>query len=92
MFAVLSVPAPVVAQPKPGYSPSSTHIFPAGGRRGTTVRVRIGTECTPRETDFLVYGRGLTAGKPLNKRLPRSLGEPDPTDDFTHLVPKAILD
>ena len=78
VFAVLSVPAPVVAQPKPGYSPSSTHIFPAGGRRGTTVRVRIGTECTPRETDFLVYGQGLTAGKQLNKRLPRSLGEPNP--------------
>ena len=78
LFAVLSVPAPVAAQPKPGYSPSSTHIFPAGGRRGTTVRVRIGTECTPRETDFLVYGQGLTAGKQLNKRLPRSLGEPNP--------------
>jgi len=77
LLAVLLVPAPVSAQPKPGYSPSSTHIFPAGGRRGTTVRVRIGAECTPRDTDFLVYGRGVTSGKQLNKRLPRSLGEPD---------------
>ncbi|MBQ18161.1 MAG: hypothetical protein CMJ65_13670 [Planctomycetaceae bacterium] len=81
-------PAAAVAQPKPGYSPSSTHIFPAGGQRGTTVRVRVGTECAPPETDFLLYGQGLKTGDAmvadwwsatsLTRRLPRSLGEPDP--------------
>jgi hypothetical protein len=32
------------AQPKPSYAPSSTHIFPAGGKRGTTVAVRVGAD------------------------------------------------
>lgn len=47
------------AQPKPGYSPSSTHIFPAGGRRGTKVKVRVGAECTPPGTQFRVFGKGV---------------------------------
>ena len=78
LVATLLVPAAATAQPKPGYSPASTHIFPAGGRRGTTVRVRVGTECVPRNTDFLIYGQGVTAGTKLTQRLSRSLGEPDP--------------
>ena len=77
--AVSLLTAPhAVAQPKPGYSPSSTHIFPAGGQRGTTVQVRVGTECTPGGTEFLVYGQGVQAGARLDTRLPRHLGEPDP--------------
>ena len=78
LVALLGAPAPATAQPKPGYTPSSTHIFPAGGRRGTTVRVRVGTECAPGDTDFLVFGTGVTSGNRLAKRLPRGLGEPDP--------------
>lgn len=37
----------VWAQPVPSREPASSHIFPAGGRRGTTVRVRLGTQCFP---------------------------------------------
>ncbi|MFP6762667.1 MAG: PPC domain-containing protein [Planctomycetaceae bacterium] len=50
----------LAAQPKPGYSPSSTHLFPAGARRGTSIPVRVGAECIPPGTDFLITGRGLT--------------------------------
>ena len=64
------------AQPKPGYSPSSSHIFPAGGRRGTSVAVRVGGECLPPDTNLLVRGPGLSAPAVLGRRLPH-LGEPD---------------
>ena len=40
--------------------PTSTHIFPAGGRRGTTVEVRVGGECLPPGTRFRGFGQGLT--------------------------------
>ena len=33
--------AAAAAQPKPGYDPSSTHIFPAGGQRGSQVEGRL---------------------------------------------------
>ena len=78
-LAALLLPPPTAsAQPKPGYSPSSTHVFPAGGRRGTTIPVRVGTECAPGGTDFLIYGTGVSAGGRLEQRLARNLGEPDP--------------
>ncbi len=64
------------AQPKPGYSPSSSHVFPAGGRRGSTVTVRVGGECLPPGSNFLVHGPGLSAPDRLGRRLPH-LGEPD---------------
>lgn len=57
------------AQPKPGYSPSSTHIFPAGARRGTTVKVRVGAECIPPGTDFIMRGEGISSGGKLTKEL-----------------------
>ena len=59
----------VQAQPKPGYSPSSTHIFPAGARRGTTVKVRVGAECIPPGTDFVMRGEGISKGGKLTKEL-----------------------
>ncbi len=59
----------VFAQPKPGYSPSSTHIFPAGGQRGTTVKVRVGAECIPPGTDFLATGEGLSKGGQLTQQV-----------------------
>jgi hypothetical protein len=65
------------AQPKPGYSPSSTHIFPAGARRGTTVKVRVGAECTPPGTDFIMRGEGISQGGKLTKEL-RLEGEKSP--------------
>ena len=57
----LLVTAPALAQPVPSREPSSTHIFPAGGRRGTTVQVLVGAECVPPGTTFRVWGDGVTA-------------------------------
>lgn len=63
------------AQPKPGYLPSSTHIFPAGGQRGTTVAVRVGTECVPPRTHFQMSGEGVDAAALLETEL-ETRGEP----------------
>lgn len=60
------------AQPKPGYSPSSTHIFPAGGQRGTTVSVRVGTECAPPRTQLQIVGDGVTGDSLLETELAAS--------------------
>jgi hypothetical protein len=70
------------AQPKPGYSPSSTHIFPAGARRGTTVKVRVGAECIPPGTDFLMRGEGISQGGKLTEEL-RLNGEKSPKREPT---------
>ena len=56
-----TAPLAVVAQPKPGYSPTSTHIFPAGGRRGTKIKVKVGAECIPPGTRFHIEGLGVIA-------------------------------
>jgi hypothetical protein len=49
--------------------PSSTHIFPAGGRRGTKVDVRVGGECLPPGTRFRVFGEGVSAPVELTERV-----------------------
>ena len=55
--------------------PTSTHIFPAGGRRGTTVGVRIGGECLPPLTRVRAESIGITFPEALGPRAqPR--GEP----------------
>ena len=41
--------------------PASTHIFPAGGRRGTVVPVRVGGEFLPPYTRFRLAGDGVAA-------------------------------
>jgi hypothetical protein len=61
--------ADLAAQPKPGYTPSSSHIFPAGARRGTTVKVRVGAECIPPSTDFIATGEGLSKGGRLTEQV-----------------------
>ena len=66
---VFVVGGSIFAQPKPGYTPSTTHIFPAGGQRGTTVKVRVGAECIPPGTDFLVTGQGLSKGGRLTRQV-----------------------
>ncbi len=48
--------------------PTSTHIFPAGGKRGTTVNVRVGGECLPPFTKFRLEGPGLQAAEVLGPR------------------------
>ncbi|MDA1053360.1 MAG: PPC domain-containing protein [Planctomycetota bacterium] len=75
LLAVFCVSGTALAQPKPGYDPTSTHIFPAGGRRGTTVDVRVGTECAPPLTNFWLYGEGVSAANVLGAEAP-FCGEP----------------
>ncbi len=69
VFLLAGLPAPVVvcAQQVPT-DPSSTHIFPAGGRRGTEVAVRVGGECIPPGTHFRIQGNGLAAPPVLGAR------------------------
>ena len=82
--SLLLAASPSSAQPVPSKAPSSTHIFPAGGRRGTTVRVRVGAECIPPGTDFVCIGQGLShssqllteifdRGQPSPRRLPTEI-------------------
>lgn len=87
MFQVLSAIAicllsalPCTAQPVPSREPSSTHIFPAGGRRGTTVPVRVGSECVPPETGFRLWGKGVSAPPVLGPTIRAKL-EPSPRRD-----------
>jgi len=71
---------PAAAQPVPSREPSSTHMFPAGGRRGTTINLLIGGECIPPETGFRIWGDGLSAPMLLGpKRLAKI--EPSPRRD-----------
>ena len=69
IVGLLTASNAALAQPKPGYSPSSTHIFPAGGRRGTKVKVNVGAECIPPGTRFYVSGAGVTAPAILGDEL-----------------------
>jgi hypothetical protein len=57
--------------------PTSSHIFPAGGQRGTKVSVRVGGECLPPMTRFRIFGEGLAAPEFLDKKVPSS-GDPSP--------------
>ncbi len=67
---------PLSAQQVPT-DPTSTHIFPAGGRRGTTVSVRVGGECVPSVARFIMYGEGFETPELLGGRL-ASRGEISP--------------
>ncbi len=73
---------PAYGQAVPSREPTSTHIFPAGGRRGTVVKVRVGGECLPPGMNFHVFGDGVTGPsilgpaskaryEPSLRRLPR---------------------
>lgn len=68
-LSCLVAPNDVSAQQVPT-DPTSTHIFPAGGRRGTIVDVRVGGECLPPGTRFRLFGEGVSAppelGAPAN--------------------------
>ncbi|MBI1914595.1 MAG: hypothetical protein HYS12_07635 [Planctomycetes bacterium] len=59
---------PAWGQAVPSKEPSSTHIFPAGGRRGTVVPVRVGAECLPPGANLHVWGTGVTAPAVLGPR------------------------
>ena len=73
---VLLCLAPAVAQ-QVATDPTSTHIFPAGGRRGTVVNVRVGGECLPPLTRFRMEGNGLKAPDVLGPRA-SFRGDPSP--------------
>ncbi len=57
--------------------PTSSHIFPAGGQRGTQVAVRVGGECLPPLTRFKIFGEGLTSPELLGSKL-TSQGDASP--------------
>src|SRR5436305_7124362 len=67
---------PAWGQAVPSKEPSSTHIFPAGGRRGTVVPVRVGAECLPPGANLHVWGNGVTAPAVLG---PRATGRYEPS-------------
>jgi hypothetical protein len=77
VFCLFGVYEPLWAQPVPSREPASTHIFPAGGRRGTTVHVLVGGECIPPGTTFRIAGSGVTAQMQLGPQASARL-EPSP--------------
>lgn len=71
------VAGPVHAQAVASKEPTSTHIFPAGGRRGTVVPVRVGAECLPPGARFILRGDGVQGPDVLGRRAMTS-HEPSP--------------
>src|SRR5579871_5413022 len=76
-FVALFAAAPVRGQAVASKEPSSTHIFPAGGRRGTVVAVRVGGECLPPGAHFSLWGGGVRAPDLLGPRA-KARYEPSP--------------
>ncbi|MEX0712471.1 MAG: hypothetical protein WD278_08985 [Pirellulales bacterium] len=77
LLAAWLAPVIVWAQPVPSREPSSTHIFPAGGQRGTVVNVLVGAECLPPAAHFHVLGEGVQAPAVLGDKVPGN-NEPSP--------------
>src|SRR5438094_284412 len=80
VLALSLLPVPAWGQSVPSREPSSTHIFPAGGRRGTTVTVRVGGECFPPGMKLTLWGDGVKAppvlGATVNPRYEPSARRP----------------
>src|SRR4051812_8778653 len=76
LLAAAACAAPAPGQAVPSKEPTGTHVFPAGGRRGTTVPVRVGAECLPPGANFRVWGKGVTAPAVLG---PRADGPREPS-------------
>lgn len=77
LLGLAALAGPLHAQPRPSYAPSSTHIYPAGGQRGTTVDVLVGTECAPPATRLSLLGEGLSAADTLGSVVDDA-GDPSP--------------
>src|SRR5438067_2554179 len=77
VLACLLNTASAWGQAVPSKEPSGTHIFPAGGRRGTVVPVRVGGECLPPGSSFHLLGSGVTAPELLGPRA-KARYEPSP--------------
>jgi len=77
VFAAWLATSTASGQAVPSREPSSSHIFPAGGRRGTVVKVRVGGECFPPGMNFQVLGGGVkgpsTLGPEVKARYEPSL-------------------
>jgi hypothetical protein len=84
--------------------PASTHIYPAGGQRGTTVAVRVGGECLPPHTRIRWFGDGITApgelgpkaafrGEPSLRRKPGEtpMNYPQDWESSVTIAPDATL-
>jgi hypothetical protein len=56
---------PALAQPVPSREPGSTHVFPAGGQRGTKFAVRVGTQCFPPSSRWQMDGAGVSVSPVL---------------------------
>ena len=69
VLAISFLSSPAWGQAVPSREPSSTHIFPAGGQRGTKVLVRVGGECLPPGMKFTLFGDKLTAPALLGPRV-----------------------
>src|SRR5262249_15606788 len=69
VLAFTLFPSPVEGQAVPSREPTSTHIFPAGGRRGPTVTVRVGGECFPPGMKLALSGEKVTAPVLLGGRV-----------------------
>lgn len=61
VVAVALLPSVAWGQAVASREPTSTHIFPAGGQRGTVVKVRVGGECLPPQMAFKLSGAGVTS-------------------------------
>lgn len=72
------------AQPVPSREPASTHIFPAGGRRGTSVAVRVGTQCFPPFCRWRMEGAGVMVSGLLSQE-GRQRYEPSPRREPTEV-------
>ncbi|HEV8061238.1 MAG TPA: hypothetical protein VGP68_15260, partial [Gemmataceae bacterium] len=68
-LVLFALSSPAWGQAVPSREPSSTHIFPAGGRRGTNVSVRVGGECWVPGTKLTLRGEGVTAPPVLGSRV-----------------------
>ncbi len=69
VLAAATIAASAAGQSVPSREPSGTHVFPAGARRGTTVKVRVGGECFPPGMRFLLVGDGVSAPPVLGPEL-----------------------
>ncbi len=82
LTALLLSPAPAIAQPVPSRDPDTTSLYPAGGRRGETIRLRVGTECFPPGARLTFYGQGILASEFLEHEIApgptNSIDEPSP--------------
>ncbi|MBT6723004.1 MAG: hypothetical protein HOB20_07225, partial [Planctomycetaceae bacterium] len=58
-----------LAQPVPAKTPDSVHLFPAGARRGTSVKVRVGLEQSPPNTEFFIRGVGVSGNSILTQEV-----------------------